>query len=158
MTVRIFVYTTAKPPKKHITGFAYVLEARPHGEPVTLTNQGTLEDHTKNDAELAAVLKALQHLRKPSELEIYTTPFMATAINKWLPEWKETGWKTRAGKEVGEGYKRLAEALSAHSYTATDAASEYTQWLARTAAEEETRALMPKTAPKKEKAEEEKSQ
>lgn len=137
MTVKIYVYTTAKPPRKHKTGYAYVLETVPHDKPVTLTAQGVLEDYTKNEAELAAVLKALEHLRKPSELIIYTTPFMASTINSWLKKWEAAGWKTMAGTDIGENYKRLAEILKPHTYKAVTEVSTYSQWLQRTAEEEE---------------------
>lgn len=137
MTVNIYVYTTAKPPRKHKTGYAYVLETTPHDKPVTLTAQGVLEDYTKNEAELAAVIKALEHLRKPSELRIYTTPFMASTINGWLKKWEASGWKTMSGNDISENYKRLAELLKPHTYTAVTEISTYSQWLQRTAEEEE---------------------
>lgn len=137
MIVSIYVTTTAKAPKKHITGFAYVLETKTDKGPVTLSNKGRLEDHTKNLAELAAVVKALEHLRKPSDLIIYTTPYIASVINTWLHEWKANGWKNKSGKEVAEEYKHLEKLLESHRYEAKSEVNTYTQWLERTAEEEE---------------------
>lgn len=137
MIVNIYTQTTAKPPIKKKTGYAYVLETQGKSGPVTLTNQGVLKDTAKNLAELAAVVKALRHLRKPSELKIYTSPYMASVLNGWLKEWESRGWKNKSGKAVPEEYKELAELLKPHKYEALSESNSYTGWLERTAKEQE---------------------
>lgn len=54
---------------------------------------------TNNRMELLAVIKGLQYLKEPCEVEVYSdSAYLVNAINKnWLQSWKKQGW--RRGKE-----------------------------------------------------------
>tara|TARA_B100000029_G_C17250892_1_gene842710 strand:+ start:244 stop:567 length:324 start_codon:yes stop_codon:yes gene_type:complete len=50
---------------------------------------------TNNIMELTAVIKALELLKKPSNLQITTdSTYVKDGITKWIHNWKAKGWKT----------------------------------------------------------------
>ena len=55
---------------------------------------------TNNRMELVSVLSALEALREPCEVELYTdSQYVANAINNgWLESWKKKGWKRKGGE------------------------------------------------------------
>ena len=99
MQVNIYIHTTANAPKKKITAFGFVLECETSKGPATLTHFGIHENVNKNQAELLAIEEAIKKLNKPCDLVIYTTPYIWTAFNMWLPTWKANGWKNQKGKD-----------------------------------------------------------
>ncbi len=61
------------------------------GEPAT----------TNNRMELTAVIRALEALKRPSRVEVYTdSEYVKNGITEWLPNWKRRGWKTADRKPV----------------------------------------------------------
>jgi ribonuclease HI len=61
------------------------------GEPAT----------TNNRMELTAVIRALEALKRPSRVEVYTdSQYVRNGITEWLPNWKRRGWKTADRKPV----------------------------------------------------------
>ena len=61
------------------------------GEPAT----------TNNRMELTAVIRALEALRRPAEVEVYTdSEYVMKGITEWLAAWKRRGWKTVDRKPV----------------------------------------------------------
>ena len=56
---------------------------------------------TNNRMELTAVIRALEALKRPSEVEVYTdSEYVMKGITEWLPAWKRRGWKTADRKPV----------------------------------------------------------
>ena len=55
---------------------------------------------TNNRMELTAVISALEALREPCEVELWTdSQYIARAINEgWLAGWKRRGWKRKGGE------------------------------------------------------------
>ncbi len=75
------------------------------------------EVHTTNNRmELLAAISALEHLRKPCEVELYTdSEYVKRGITEWLPKWKRAGWSRGKNplKNV-ELWKRLDAARERH--------------------------------------------
>lgn len=72
------------------------------GEPAT----------TNNRMELTAVIRALEALKRPVAVKLYTdSEYVRRGISEWLPAWKARGWKTAARKPVKN--QDLWEALDA---------------------------------------------
>jgi ribonuclease HI len=60
------------------------------------------EAHTTNNRmELTAVIRALEALKRPCRVEVYTdSEYVKNGITEWLPAWKRRGWKTADRKPV----------------------------------------------------------
>jgi ribonuclease HI len=60
------------------------------------------EAHTTNNRmELTAVIRALEALKRPCRVEVYTdSEYVRNGITEWLPAWKRRGWKTADRKPV----------------------------------------------------------
>jgi ribonuclease HI len=72
---------------------------------------------TNNRMELMAAIKALEALKKPSTVMLYTdSRYVMDGLTKWLPRWKMNGWKTTDKKPVKNGdlWRALDEAASRH--------------------------------------------
>jgi ribonuclease HI len=53
---------------------------------------------TNNRMELTAALQALQALKQPCEVELYTdSEYLKRGITEWLPGWRARGWKRKEG-------------------------------------------------------------
>lgn len=58
-------------------------------------------DTTNNRMEMMAVIKALESLKKPSEVDLYTdSKYVMQGVNDWMAGWKAKGWKNSAKKPV----------------------------------------------------------
>lgn len=78
-------------------GWGAVLEAGKHRK--TLCG-GELET-TNNRMELMAAIEALSALKRPSAVDLYTdSVYVRDGITRWLPSWKQRGWRTAAKKPV----------------------------------------------------------
>jgi ribonuclease HI len=56
---------------------------------------------TNNRMELQAVISALQALKRPVELRLYTdSQYVRRGMLEWVPQWKARGWKTADKKPV----------------------------------------------------------
>ncbi|MDR1475591.1 MAG: ribonuclease HI [Holosporales bacterium] len=56
---------------------------------------GQEADTTNNRMELTAAIKALQCLKQPVPIEIYTdSQYVRLGITLWMQNWKRNGWKT----------------------------------------------------------------
>ena len=77
------------------------------GEPMT----------TNNRMELMAAIKALETLKRPMQVDLYTdSQYVRQGITDWMRKWKKNGWKTADKKPVknAELWVRLDEAASRH--------------------------------------------
>jgi ribonuclease HI len=60
------------------------------------------ERHTTNNRmELTAVIRALETLKPPREVAVYTdSQYVQKGISEWLHDWKRRGWRTADKKPV----------------------------------------------------------
>ncbi len=68
---------------------------------------------TNNRMELMAAIQALETLKRPISVKIYTdSKYVKDGITKWLQTWKAKNWKTAARKPVANQdlWQRLEEA------------------------------------------------
>jgi ribonuclease HI len=72
---------------------------------------------TNNRMELLGAISALEALKEPCEVELYTdSQYLVNAINKgWLKAWKAKGWKRKDGElKNPDLWQRLDALLAAH--------------------------------------------
>jgi ribonuclease HI len=80
------------------------------GEPLT----------TNNRMELMAAIAALEALKRPSRVDLFTdSEYVRNGISTWMDGWKLRGWKTADRKPVKnvELWQRLDQARSQHEVT-----------------------------------------
>ena len=78
---------------------------------------GELET-TNNRMEMMAAIKALESLKRPIHVELYTdSVYVRDGITKWIQGWKARGWKTANKKPVKniDLWQRLEDAIGSHS-------------------------------------------
>ncbi len=94
-------------------GWGVILQSGEHrkelcgGEPMT----------TNNRMELTAAIKALEALKRPSQVELYTdSNYLRGGITGWIKGWKKNGWRTADKKPVknAELWEALDKAASRH--------------------------------------------
>ena len=69
---------------------------------------------TNNRMELTAAIRALEALKRPSAVDLYTdSTYLRDGITRWLPRWKARGWRTASKAPVKN--RDLWEALDALS-------------------------------------------
>ncbi len=96
----------------------------PGGWGVYLQYQGREKDlhggeaeTTNNRMELMAAIQALETLKRPCQVKLYTdSRYVLQGITEWMENWKKLGWKTAAKKPVKNEdlWRRLDEALQRH--------------------------------------------
>ncbi len=75
---------------------------------------------TNNRMELRAAIEALDALKFPSDVHIWTdSSYVKDGITKWIHGWKRNGWKTAAKKPVknAELWQQLDAAQDRHAIT-----------------------------------------
>ena len=94
-------------------GWGAILEASSHRKEIkggeTLT--------TNNRMELTAAIEALEALKQPSEVQLYTdSNYLRGGITQWIKKWKVNGWRTADKKPVAneELWRRLELATERH--------------------------------------------
>jgi ribonuclease HI len=78
------------------------------GEPLT----------TNNRMELTAVIRALEALKRASDVDLYTdSQYVKNGIETWIHVWKRNGWKTADRKPVknAELWRELDALAARHS-------------------------------------------
>ncbi len=79
---------------------------------------GREKNTTNNQMELMAPIKAIQKLKKKSEISIFTdSTYVRDGITTWIKQWEKNGWKTASKKPVKnkELWKKLKNLSSKHS-------------------------------------------
>jgi ribonuclease HI len=75
-------------------------------------------DTTNNRMELMAVIAAMQALKRPCHVTIYTdSVYVMKGMTEWLPQWKERNWRT-AGRQAVKNvdlWQRLEQVLVSHT-------------------------------------------
>ncbi len=79
------------------------------------------EAHTTNNRmELMAAISALEALKKPCRVDLYTdSQYVRNGISGWIHGWKKNGWRTADKKPVKnvDLWQRLDAALGRHQVT-----------------------------------------
>ena len=80
--------------------------------------KGGVADTTNNRMELTAVIEALNALKRSCTVRVMTdSTYVRDGITRWLPAWKDRGWKTAAKKPVKNAdlWQSLDRAVSRHT-------------------------------------------
>ena len=67
--------------------------------------------------ELMAVIKGLQALKRPCDVELYTdSKYVQQGVNEWISKWKTNGWRSSNGKSVKNSdlWLQLDELIQQH--------------------------------------------
>ena len=78
---------------------------------------GAEEETTNNRMELTAAISALEILKEPCQVEIFTdSQYVKNGITKWIGGWLKNNWKNSAKKPVKnkELWERLLEVSKKH--------------------------------------------
>ena len=87
-----------------------------HGETCKELSGGESET-TNNRMELQAAIEALNALKRPCKVALYTdSVYVRDGITKWIKGWQRNGWRTAAKKPVknAELWQALQAALQPH--------------------------------------------
>ncbi|GAB4187883.1 MAG: ribonuclease HI [Wenzhouxiangellaceae bacterium] len=72
---------------------------------------------TNNRMELLAAIMALEALKRPCQVDLYTdSQYVRQGITEWIARWKTNGWRTAARKPVKNAdlWQRLESATEGH--------------------------------------------
>jgi ribonuclease HI len=75
-------------------------------------------DTTNNRMEMMAVIRALETLKRPCSITLYTdSTYVIKGMTQWLEGWKKRNWRTAAKKPVKnvELWQRLETAIAPHA-------------------------------------------
>ena len=75
---------------------------------------------TNNRMELTAAIRALETLKKPCSVDLFTdSEYVRNGITSWLENWKRNGWRTSAKKPVKNAdlWQQLDAAAARHDIT-----------------------------------------
>lgn len=79
---------------------------------------GGLPHTTNNRMELTAAIMALEALRRPCRVTLYTdSSYLQQGLTRWLPNWRSQGWRTSNKKAVKNQdlWQRLEVAAVRHN-------------------------------------------
>lgn len=74
-------------------------------------------DTTNNRMEMTAAISALEALKEPCRVELYTdSTYVKNGITEWLPNWVKRGWRTAGRKPVKNQdlWQRLSALVEGH--------------------------------------------
>lgn len=78
---------------------------------------GAEEDTTNNRMELMAAIRAIEALKSPCLVDLYTdSEYLRKGITQWMPVWKNNNWRTSQKKDVKNKdlWERIDSALHKH--------------------------------------------
>ena len=86
-------------------------------------SSGGEHNTTNNRMEILAVIRGLEALKAPSDVELFSdSQYVINAITQWMPKWKRFGWKKSLGAKHhiknADLWRRLDELLLTHRVTA----------------------------------------
>ncbi len=94
-------------------GWAAILRWRGHERVLS----GGVAETTNNRMELTAAIRALEALKRPMRVRLYTdSDYLRRGITEWLPRWKRRGWRTADRRPVKNRdlWERLDAAAARH--------------------------------------------
>lgn len=95
-------------------GWGAVLQSNGHIKEL----KGGAPSTTNNQMELTAAIEALNALKRPCEVDLFTdSVYVRDGLTKWIYNWKRNGWRTAAKKPVKnvELWQALDEAVRRHT-------------------------------------------
>ena len=99
-------------------GWAYILRHAATGKEKEAA--GAERETTNNRMELTAVIRGLEALNQPCEVELVTdSEYVGKGLSQWMAKWKANGWRRREGDQWKpvkneELWRRLDELLQRH--------------------------------------------
>ncbi|MBE0409249.1 MAG: ribonuclease HI [Anaerolineales bacterium] len=92
---RVIIYTDgACDPNPGPGGWAALLRFGNHEKTLSGSDPAT----TNNRMELTAAIQALNALKRPSRVELYTdSEYLKKGITEWLPNWRARNWRRKGG-------------------------------------------------------------
>jgi ribonuclease HI len=96
---KVTIYTDGgADPNPGYGGWAALLKSGKHEKVLT----GSAENATNNQMELTAAINALEALKSPCEVELYTdSQYLQKGITEWIEDWVSKGWKKK-GERVDQ--------------------------------------------------------
>ena len=100
-------------------GWAFVLRHLPSDK--VMESSGADPMTTNNRMELMAVIKGLEELQRPCQIELFTdSVYVGKGLSEWIAKWKENGWQRKEGRKLKpvknvELWQRLDELASRHT-------------------------------------------
>jgi ribonuclease HI len=94
-------------------GWGAIIRSGAHEKELSGGEPGT----TNNRMEMLAAIRALQALKRPCEVVLYTdSVYLRDGITKWIHGWQRNGWKTADRKPVknAELWQELLGAVAPH--------------------------------------------
>jgi ribonuclease HI len=94
-------------------GWGAVIRSGAHEKEIS----GGEANTTNNRMELLAAIRALEALKRPCEVALYTDSiYVRDGITKWIHGWRKNGWKTADRKPVknAELWQELLDAAAPH--------------------------------------------
>jgi len=75
--------------------------------------KGGESDTTNNRMELIAALRALEALKRPCKVKLFTdSQYLQKGITEWLPDWKRRNWMRKSGTLKNEELWRRLDAVT----------------------------------------------
>jgi ribonuclease HI len=99
-------------------GWAAILRMGAHEKEIS----GSDPDTTNNRMEMTAVIRGLNALIEPCEVDIHTdSKYVLDGMTKWLDGWQKRGWKNASKQPVRNQdlWHELIEAVSRHQVSWT---------------------------------------
>ena len=76
---------------------------------------GGEKDTTNNRMELTAVIKALEALKEPCEIELYSdSTYVLKGLNEWLPNWIKKDFKKVKNVDLWKQYIKVSKPHKIH--------------------------------------------
>lgn len=129
-TVSIYLKNQNKGPRSNKRKGIYVIERITAAGPATLTGWITTEDCTQNKADILILIKALEHLKMPVSLALFTcNPYVASILGK--DKKHQELWKNQKGEPISnaEEWKLVDNLLKNHTYTVSTDKHSYSDWM-----------------------------
>lgn len=134
MEVNIYTASSIKGMRAGDGNVGYVLELITAGEPYTKCEVVPVQHLTANQAQMQALIEALQQFKKPCKLNIYTdSTYITNALtDNWITKWIQNEWKNNKNKEVAnkDRWEMIEKLLRHHKYRFyTNKQHSYRKWL-----------------------------
>ncbi|ARE81054.1 ribonuclease HI [Campylobacter helveticus] len=87
-------------------GYAFIVRYKEHEK----VGVGAEANTTNNRMELKAIIKALEVLKEPCEISLYTdSNLMVQSINEWLQIWAKKNFKDKKNVDLWREYLKLSK-------------------------------------------------
>ena len=134
--INMYIETSIRGVKKTIGWYGYLLEWLDRaGTPHTVFHFQYEIGVTPNMLFLSAFCAALDRLTKDSEITVFTDSlYLREGYTRYLPVWKENGWKTAHGDAIKniKFWQQIAEKTKRHTIIYNpDSRHGYKNWMLR---------------------------